>query len=131
MGVEFCFGSPEPVRLLPNKRAKARCIVVEECRNHDVAFDEIMYGRDRSKRIRMLRWLCWWRIRNEVQMSYPEIGRLFEGYDHSSVIHGVRRIAEILKQGVHPVPPVPPPKKATSGPERGKPAPQKIKLACG
>ena len=53
------------------------------------------YG-PRAPHIKQVRWLAFHRVRAEAKMSFPEIGRLFGGYDHTSVMHGIRKIEEQL-----------------------------------
>lgn len=59
-----------------------------------------MVGRSRKKEITNARALIWWEIKNYVKpsASYPEIGRLTGGFDHTSVLHGVKKI-EKMKRG--------------------------------
>ena len=35
--------------------------------------------------------------RNGLGLSYPELGRLFGGRDHATVIHGIRKIQQLRK----------------------------------
>ena len=49
-----------------------------------------MYARARQE--------AWWRLRNELRMSFPAIGKL-HGFDRSTVIHGVRQHAQRIAKG--------------------------------
>jgi chromosomal replication initiator protein len=51
----------------------------------------MLYG-GRTKRLADLRHIAMWVCRDYLVASYPEIGKAFGGMDHSSVIHGVRRV---------------------------------------
>jgi chromosomal replication initiator protein len=46
------------------------------------------------------RWVCWGRIRAEVRFvsgppSLPQIGKWFGNRDHTTVLHGLRRLSEV------------------------------------
>jgi Bacterial dnaA protein helix-turn-helix len=51
-----------------------------------------MYSHVRSSLVTHPRAIAWWLIRKHVGMSYPAIGLLFRGFDHSSVFAGCRRV---------------------------------------
>ena len=64
------------------------------CLAHGVRREAIA-GRSRTSRIMRARRAYYWMARQGEIRSYPEIGRLV-GVDHTSVLHGVRRLdAEI------------------------------------
>ena len=46
----------------------------------------------RCRRHCSARWAAMFLARKHTTMSYPQIGRYFGGRDHSTVIHGIRRI---------------------------------------
>lgn len=53
-----------------------------------------------DKRIRKLtvpRQVCMYLLRKRLLMSYPEIGKFMGGKDHTTILHGVSRIAEQLR----------------------------------
>ena len=53
-----------------------------------------------DKRIRKLtlpRQICMYLLRKHLLMSYPEIGKFMGGKDHSTIMHGVSRIAELQR----------------------------------
>lgn len=55
----------------------------------------------RSNRLSVVRFECYYRIKTEMTMpdgsapSYPLIGRWMGGRDHTTIMHGVRRWAEM------------------------------------
>jgi chromosomal replication initiation ATPase DnaA len=51
-----------------------------------------MYSHVRSSLVTHPRAIAWWLIRKHVGMSYPAIGLLFRGFDHSSVFAGCKRV---------------------------------------
>lgn len=53
-----------------------------------------------EKRVRKLsfpRQICMYLLRKHLLMSFPEIGRFMGGKDHTTVLHGVSKIAEMQK----------------------------------
>ncbi len=46
------------------------------------------------RKLSSARFLIWWEIKKYVKpdASYPEIGRITGGFDHTSVLHGVRQV---------------------------------------
>lgn len=53
-----------------------------------------------DKRVRKLslpRQICMYLLRKHLLMSYPEIGKFMGGKDHTTVLHGVTKIAELQK----------------------------------
>ena len=55
---------------------------------------EDMMGKSRKAEVVMARQVWWWYIRDRG-CGYSEIGRL-SGRDHSTVIHGVKRISDLI-----------------------------------
>lgn len=56
----------------------------------------VAYYEPRSPKLKQVRWLAFHAVRAEAKMSFPEIGRLFGGYDHTTVMHGIAKIEEQL-----------------------------------
>ena len=76
---------------VPSMPVSARKVIVREvCEKHGVSWLDITSDR-RSAPIVRARNEAFYRLRYETPMSFPEIGRLMGGKDHSTVIHGVRR----------------------------------------
>lgn len=76
---------PPTVRLIQSVTAEffgvSRSALLEECRTQH---------RVRQRQIAM------YLAREMTDESFPKIGRLFAGRDHSTVIHAVKTIAEIV-----------------------------------
>jgi chromosomal replication initiator protein len=53
---------------------------------------EAMFGKQRDKHIVMPRQIAMYLIRQETQASLLEIGQLFGGRDHSTVLHACEKI---------------------------------------
>lgn len=70
--------------------AQAREIVSKICTHFGIAEAEVL-GDGRTKTVVHIRHLAMYFVRRECALSLVEIGRMFNK-DHSSVVHGVRRI---------------------------------------
>lgn len=68
--------------------AKVRAIVQSVAKAHGVTMDDMLSER-RSRPIAWPRQEAMWRVRQATPFSYPTIGRLFGGRDHTTVLHGV------------------------------------------
>lgn len=54
-------------------------------------------GPGRHRRVSHPRFIAMYTVRRVVGLSYPEIGKLFGGRDHSTVIYGCQRVEKRLK----------------------------------
>lgn len=54
-------------------------------------------GRQRPANVVWARQWCFYLIRTRTRRSLPEIGRIMGDFDHTTVLHGVRKIARLLK----------------------------------
>lgn len=54
-----------------------------------------LVGKERHRRIALARHVAMYLCKHQLRCSYPEIGRAFGGRDHTTVMSGVRRIAEL------------------------------------
>ncbi|MDH5796968.1 MAG: hypothetical protein OEZ19_00260 [Paracoccaceae bacterium] len=63
-------------------------ILREVCEAHDLK-REVIFSRNRSKKVVIARAIIYDRIRKELGWSYPKIGKLF-GRDHTTILHGIR-----------------------------------------
>tara|TARA_R100000306_G_C4302788_1_gene105982 strand:+ start:67 stop:414 length:348 start_codon:yes stop_codon:yes gene_type:complete len=52
-----------------------------------------MCGRQRNRNISWPRFIAWWISTEVTYSSFPEIGRAYNR-DHTSVMHGVKRVKE-------------------------------------
>lgn len=86
-----CGYKPEPEKVLPTLD-DARSIVEQVARRHAIGILELM-GSDRSRRLVRPRWHAYSALR-EAGFSYPVIGKIMNR-DHSTVMHGVRMMAEL------------------------------------
>ena len=67
-------------------------ILRDICRRHDVTLAHLA-GRSRRKDIIPARHEAYYRLKDEVGLSFPRIGAILGGRDHSTVIHGARKHA--------------------------------------
>lgn len=56
-----------------------------------------MIGSCREKNISLARQIAFWYCKNELEFSYPVIGKIFGGRDHSTIIHGCTKVDKLLK----------------------------------
>jgi hypothetical protein len=77
---------PEPVGLLDTDQ---QALVMLRDGHSGYTRDELV-GKDRATRLVAARHAVMWRMRRELGLSLPAIGRLF-GRDHTTVLNGIRR----------------------------------------
>ncbi len=80
----------------------ARRLVCAFARQHGVKMPELL-GKDdrrlgRSGELHLLRFECWAMLKAETTLSYPRIGRMFAGRDHTTIITGVKKHREAIEQ---------------------------------
>lgn len=59
-----------------------------------------LQGESRHAPLARARQFAMWRIAKETGLSTPRIGNLFGGKDHTTVIHSIRRINEVMGENV-------------------------------
>ena len=59
--------------------------------------NERMLSRDRSQQVALPRQVAMYLLREEAQLSLPQIGSLLGGRDHTTVMYGCQKIAELLE----------------------------------
>jgi chromosomal replication initiator protein len=82
---------PEPF-VTPGNR-----IIGEVALKHNVTVLELKSPR-REKRITLARHEACYRLKNETSLSLPQIGKLLGGRDHTTVLHGARRIERMIAE---------------------------------
>ena len=63
----------------------------DRCRELGIRY-AVMVGKDRRREISDARQLLMWEIHKQFGMSFPAIGRLFGGRDHTTALYSVRKI---------------------------------------
>lgn len=51
----------------------------------------------RARKLSLPRQICMYLLRKHLLMSFPEIGKFLGGKDHTTILHGVTKIAELQK----------------------------------
>jgi chromosomal replication initiator protein len=59
---------------------------------------ENLLGRDRSRQIALPRQVAMYLLREEANISLPQIGDALGGRDHTTVMYGCEKVAEMLEQ---------------------------------
>jgi chromosomal replication initiator protein len=59
---------------------------------------ERMLGRDRTKQVAMPRQIAMYLLREEANMSLPQIGEVLGGRDHTTVMYGCDKVADMLER---------------------------------
>jgi chromosomal replication initiator protein len=57
-----------------------------------------MLGRDRSREVALPRQIAMFLLREEANISLPQIGEALGGRDHTTVMYGCEKVAEMLEQ---------------------------------
>ncbi|MDR0463282.1 MAG: chromosomal replication initiator protein DnaA [Pseudomonadales bacterium] len=73
------------LRLNPNE-------ILTAVANHFKLKQTLIKGQKRQKEVVLARHIAMFLFKNELKMSYVEIGKWFGGRDHTSVMHGVQKI---------------------------------------
>jgi chromosomal replication initiator protein len=81
---------PEPQPLAPDELVEAVAAVFS-------ISTERLFSRERSAEVALPRQVAMYLLREEAQMSLPQIGNLLGGRDHTTVIHGCQKITELLE----------------------------------
>lgn len=74
-----------------------RPIIEDVCRKHGCTLGEL-YGGQRSAWLVRARHEAFFRLSKETTLSLPQIGHLMGSKDHTTVLHGARRHAELLRR---------------------------------
>ena len=84
--------------LLPRRTAVQPEEVVRKVADvFGVAFER-MLGRDRSREVALPRQIAMYLLREEANISLPQIGETLGGRDHTTVMYGCSKIADLLEQ---------------------------------
>jgi chromosomal replication initiator protein len=59
---------------------------------------ERMLGRDRSREVALPRQIAMYLLREEANLSLPQIGETLGGRDHTTVMYGCEKVADLLEQ---------------------------------
>ncbi len=87
--------------LLPRRRKVVADKVLEAvAQAYGVSVAELQ-AKGRSRRVAVPRQVAMYLLREEAGLSLPRIGELLGGRDHSTIMHGVRKVADQLERDAH------------------------------
>ncbi len=84
--------------LLPQHRELTPSQIMEKVARHFGLETEALTGRSRKRDIARPRQIAMYLIREETDASLPQIGTLLGGRDHSTVIYGYERVADLMEE---------------------------------
>ncbi|MFT3892600.1 MAG: chromosomal replication initiator protein DnaA [Anaerolineales bacterium] len=80
--------------LLPQKRNIASSKILEYVSNREgIAVDDLI-GQNRSAKIAIPRQLAMYLLRDMNEISFPQIGEILGGRDHTTVMYGIKKVEE-------------------------------------
>lgn len=88
----YVFVGLEPIGRLS---VKAQNIINLACEIYGVTYTDV-FKRTRSKHIKETRQICMYLIKKNLPYSLIFIGDVFGGYDHTTVIHAINRITDLI-----------------------------------
>ncbi len=74
----------------------ADVIIDEVCKFYNIEADSLR-GQGRTKDISLARQIAMYQIRSMTNLSLKEIGKEFDGRDHTTVLHSIDRIEKMMK----------------------------------
>ena len=68
-------------------------VLYETALKHGLSLAEVVDRKNRPRQPKKVaaRQEAWWRMRNELGLSYPQIGLICGGFDHTTILYGVSR----------------------------------------
>ncbi len=84
--------------LVPQRRPREAASVVQIVAKHFHLTEETLLGRSRTKEIANARQMAMYLLREENGLSLINIGELLGGRDHSTVRHGVEKVAQDIER---------------------------------
>jgi len=86
------------VDFMPRRsKVNADEIISEVANTFGISMDN-MLGRDRSRQIALPRQIAMYLLREEANISLPQIGAALGGRDHTTVMYGCNKIADLLER---------------------------------
>jgi chromosomal replication initiator protein len=87
------------VTVIDDNQQQIEAVLVERIAEVGGVTIEQLLSCDRRKEITFVRHVAIWFARHEWKLSYPEAARLLGRADHTTAIHAVRRIDDLLHRG--------------------------------
>ena len=72
-------------------------IVSAVAKTYNLSIDRIL-GRDRSREVAFPRQIAMYLLREEANISLPQIGNTLGGRDHTTILYGCEKVAELLER---------------------------------
>lgn len=79
-----------------NKKVDTAEIISAVCKYFSITNEEILSGR-RKQELVLPRQIAIYLIREQTTKSLPEIGKIMGGKDHTTIMHGEKKISDLLK----------------------------------
>jgi chromosomal replication initiator protein len=86
------------VDLLPRRNTVQPDEIVRKVAGYYGVSMESMLGRDRSREIALPRQVAMFLLREEAAVSLPQIGATLGGRDHTTVMYGCEKVADLLER---------------------------------
>lgn len=86
--------------LMPHRRELPPGEIIQRVAHHFGLKPDQLKGRSRKRDIARPRQIAMYLIREETDASLPQIGNLLGGRDHSTILYGCERVAELLDEDV-------------------------------
>lgn len=87
-----------PIQIKPNLSLCTPDRILQSiCRVYSISKADIL-GPRRQKNLSEARQMCFWFFKQELSLSYPVIGKMFGGRDHTTVMHGVSKVEKMIKE---------------------------------
>jgi chromosomal replication initiator protein len=86
--------------LIPHRRELPPGEIIQRVAHHFGLKPDQLKGRSRKRDIARPRQIAMYLIREETDASLPQIGDLLGGRDHSTILYGCERVAELLDEDV-------------------------------
>jgi chromosomal replication initiator protein len=86
------------VDMLPQRRELKPQFVVETVDSaYGISVDDLL-ARNRSRQVALPRQVAMYLLREEAQISLPQIGEVLGGRDHTTVMYGCDKVADLIEQ---------------------------------
>lgn len=80
----------------PSSRGGALTLIMREvCEKHGVTLAELRGVGNQTADMHDARYEAFYRVRVEVNLSYPRIGHVMGGFHHTTVMHGIQKHTDL------------------------------------
>ncbi len=91
------YNQAEPTVNQPLNDLNPEAVLQAICRIFSLQKSDLM-GSSREKNVALARQMAFWFYKHELDLSYPTIGRLFGGRNHTTIMHGYNKIEQLLNK---------------------------------